>query len=959
MLFATAWLILSGLPGLRAQNTSVPLWPRLEAQLNQPFSDSSLQVILLLVRDHCGEDYDCLYQTYHALMSKLGEGYHLPGAIYLCEEMVKTAHRHKNLRDEASANMILNSYYGALGYSRLAVVNIDKALVLFEQMGDSQAITYAQMCKLEQSLSHRPTEDVLPEMNALLDRSIGTGDAKSTLYIHTRLVGLTIEARRYDEAERHILALEKMPVSDPVKIAEYPTIITAALGRADLAMTNNDWDAAETNYQKTLHFALAEPNRWMETHALNSLAHLEWRRGNPALAKTYLDKAQTVAEKLELNDLLIRTFNLKVLIAEKEGNYIGALEFYKKEHYYDQKFKDKSAGFDIENYYLQLEKNQLATEKKTQELELSLKKAQLRNSLITMALALLLASLLVFAFIKLRKRKDVLVAQNALILDQSKQLKALDAAKSRFFANVSHELRTPLALMLGPIGTLLKDNQLTAKQSKLLQLAQHSSKQLEQLVTDILDLGKLEMGKMELDEKPTELAPFFRSYFAQFESLAESRQIDFSFDIAVDNDVVVHVDQAKYRQILNNLLTNAFKFTPAGGRVEAKLSLNDGVLQLSVADTGPGIHPDDLPHLFDRYFQTTRPDKPAEGGTGIGLTLCHEYAELFGGKIEVESTLGHGTTFRVWLPVKLADNAHISDVAPKILDLGLKSEPAPIATPAVTSDTAKPTILVVEDNSDLQAYIRLILSEKYQVVTAENGQAALSMMNDELGMMNVKPDAANSSFIIHHSSLPDLVLSDLMMPVMDGLQLLEKLKSSDATRHIPVIMLTARAEARDKLKALRIGVDDYLTKPFDEEELLARIENLLKNQKARQAEASSETEPEATAPLLSQPDRAWLETFEVYVQQHFASEILTVSALARAFAMSESTLLRQLKRLTGLSPVQYLQEVRLSEAWHLLESRAYDSIAEVASKVGYEDARSFSRSFRARFGKLPSELLGE
>jgi signal transduction histidine kinase len=192
---------------------------------------------------------------------------------------------------------------------------------------------------------------------------------------------------------------------------------------------------------------------------------------------------------------------------------------------------------------------------------------------------------------------------------------SLDTAKSHFLANVSHELRTPLALILGPIGTLLKDKQLTGKPGNLLQLARKSSKQLEQLVTDILDLGKMEMGKMELDEKPTALAPFFRSYFTQFESLAESRHIDFSLDVAVDNDVVALLDQAKCRQILNNLLFKAFKFTPTGERVAAKLSLSDGTIQLS--DTGPGIHPYDLPHLFNRYFQTTRPDKPAEAARAL------------------------------------------------------------------------------------------------------------------------------------------------------------------------------------------------------------------------------------------------------------------------------------------------------------------------------------------------------
>ena len=192
-----------------------------------------------------------------------------------------------------------------------------------------------------------------------------------------------------------------------------------------------------------------------------------------------------------------------------------------------------------------------------------------------------------------------------------------------------------------------------------------------------------------------------------------------------------------------------------------------------------------------------------------------------------------------------------------------------------------------------------------------------------------------------------------MMPVMDGYQLLEKLKSDDVTRHIPVIMLTARAEAQDKLKALRIGVDDYLHKPFDEEELLARIGNLLKNQAAWQQEVAAEETPR---PIMSQPDREWLETFEQYVRRHLSSDTLSIAELSRVFTVSESNLLRRLKRLTGLTPLQYLMEVRLTEARRLLENRACDSVAQVAGRVGYDDARSFSRAFRQRFGKLPSEV---
>ncbi|MFN0034117.1 MAG: ATP-binding protein [Saprospiraceae bacterium] len=958
--------VFSNVHSLKAQSGSATdadatLWPRIEAQLDQQASDTSFQFILPLVRSHCGRDMDCLFRNYRAIMFKLEHRFNIPAALYVCEAILEVAQQQKDKKAEVGAYINLSRYYDALGIDRLAALNIDKAIPLLEQVGGYMVNIEAKMTKLERSAKHRNLQEALSDMDALLAEAMEKGDSLAIYHLHTRILGYKLDAKRYEEAANHIAALETMPVSHPIRPAVMAKLITAARGHATLAKIRGNIDEAAFYYQKALRLCEEQADHWIKVKILEALTELEWDRGNRQLAKSYLEQAHTTAQKHEIDDLLVGTFEWKAYIAEQEGRYADALEYTKKQHFHKEKFEKRSHGFNLKNYYLQQEKEQLEAEKKNQGLELSLKNTQLRYSLLVAFLILLLAAGVFIAYRKQRQGKRKLSEQNALIQQQSEQLKSLDAAKSRFFANVSHELRTPLTLMLGPVGTLLKENQLTDKQTELLQLAHQSGKQLEQLVTDILDLGKLEMGKMELDEKPTEVASFFRSYFAQFESLAESRQIDFSFDIAVGNDAVANLDQAKCRQILNNLLSNAFKFTPAGERVEAKLTLNDGTIQLIVADTGPGIHPDDLPHLFDRYFQTTRPDKPAEGGTGIGLALCYEYAQLFGGKIEVESTLGKGSIFRVAFPVTQAQMHGDTPVSPKPQGEAYSETPVSAATLAVgetgvSPHAAKPTILVVEDNPDLQAYIRLILSEKYHIVTAENGQVAWGMMNDELGMMNAKQGAANSSFIIYHSSLPSLILSDLMMPVMDGHQLLEKLKSSDATRHIPVIMLTARADARDKLKALRIGVDDYLLKPFDEEELLARIENLLKNQAARQQEALAETKPGAAAPLMSQPDKEWLETYEAYVRQRMVDDTLSVSALAYHFAMSESTLLRQLKRLTGLSPIQYLQEMRLDEARRLLENRRYNSIAQVASKVGYDDARSFARSFRARFGKLPSEM---
>jgi len=248
------------------------------------------------------------------------------------------------------------------------------------------------------------------------------------------------------------------------------------------------------------------------------------------------------------------------------------------------------------------------------------------------------------------------------------------------------------------------------------------------------------------------------------------------------------------------------------------------------------------------------------------------------------------------------------------------------------------------------------------VITADNGQAALDRLQqtthppkaDKLPSAHRSPLNAQRSLFNDHCSL---ILSDLMMPIMDGNQLLEKLKSSAATRRIPVIMLTARADVRDKLRALRIGLDDYIIKPFDEEELKVRIANLLQNQAIRQAETITEAAADPTSPAEPSDDQAWLEAIEVHVQANLTSDMLTVATLAAAFTMSESSLLRQLKRLTGLTPLQYLQEMRLDRARQLLENRTDKSVAKVAAAVGYADARSFSRAFKRRFGTLPSDFL--
>ena len=796
--------------------------------------------------------------------------------------------------------------------------------LLYENMGrPSQCLEYLNYAK--SGIDRNDLQAYYPQyaMRACSYYRVFTNNADSAVYYAREVLRTApIYDLTLEEAWGHLLMdmLRSKDAPDPlehlkvaaklfIKIEDYTGLSYAFGGIADKYFRNGDLNKAMAFNDSTIAAAqksIAAGNKW-----------------NPALFGAYRFRAGLFSQ-LERHDSAWHYL---------QKSYELELDF--------MRAKESVKVVEIDARYLNEKK---ARQIKTQGETIRFEKRIRKLLLVIFGITLLLAAGLATGLVKHVRGMRELAKKNSLIQHQTEQLKSLDAAKSRFFANISHELRTPLTLLLGALSAIKKDSQLAEKQEKFVQLAHRGGVEMRRLISEILDLGKLDAGKVEVRQEPVGVAAFFSNYFAQFESLAEQKKIHFNFESEVDKNTAVLLDKEKCRQIVYNLLSNAFKFTHGGGTVSGKLRFENGSLQLNVTDTGEGIHPEDLPHIFERYFQTKQGNTPAQGGTGIGLALCREYVRLLGGSIEANSTIGKGSEFVVSFPVEVVEGEAVSQETSEVF----AGEPPPAAAgsgnvslepivplPAAVHD--KPVILIVEDNFELQAYIRLVLEEECQVLTVQNGQAALDCLKSTPNIQ--------------------LIVSDLMMPVMDGYQLLEKLKSSDATRHIPVIMLTARAEARDRLKALRIGVDDYLTKPFDEEELLVRIDNLLKNKAARLEETAAESSGGNAAVTLSEADQNWLKDFEKHVQENLASDLLTVPELARHFLMSESSLLRQLKRLTGLSPLQYLQEIRLAKARYFLENRSYDSVAKVASIVGYGDARNFSRSFKQRFGKLPSELL--
>lgn len=546
------------------------------------------------------------------------------------------------------------------------------------------------------------------------------------------------------------------------------------------------------------------------------------------------------------------------------------------------------------------------------------------------------------------KRTIELKNDKQTIEKQTEELKNLDKLKSRFFANVSHELRTPLTLIVAPVKEILSNSKLDKKTSQRLELVEKNSLRLQQMVNEILDLSKLEAGKMIINNKTVHWHQFLKQTYASFDSLAEMKCIDYQFQYEGDKKLNIIIDKQKVETVLNNLLSNAFKFTPNHGKVTMKAGVTEKHLWFEIHDTGRGIASEDLPNIFNRFYQTKNKNQAAEGGTGIGLALTREIIGVLKSSISVESEQGKETIFKIKLPLEIAKENEIVPIEEEIIEIKNQQPTTPpllLENERITEKFSN-TILLVEDNTDLSLFITSILEEYYEVIAASNGQNALEKLEKH---PNIK-----------------LIISDVMMPVMDGFQLLEILKTSPIYQSIPVIMLTARASLGDKIKALRIGVDDYLTKPFINEELLARIDNLLQNAQGRKEANTIEFEnivipttekKSVEANIQDIETKEWLDNLEQVVLKNIEFSEFTVDGLAAEMFISKRQLYRKIKQHIGITPLQYIKTYKLNHARDLLESKKVNSVKATAYSIGYPNVVYFRREFKKAFGRLPSDYL--
>ena len=538
---------------------------------------------------------------------------------------------------------------------------------------------------------------------------------------------------------------------------------------------------------------------------------------------------------------------------------------------------------------------------------------------------------------------------------QAVRLREVDELKSRFVAHVSHEFRTPLTLILGPVEDLLDGTREEEDTREKLETVRRNARRLARLANGLLDLAKLEAGATKLSRSPGELIRFTKEVVQTFVPLAERRGLALLFKPEAER-LICLFDADKLATVLSNLLTNALKFTPEGGTVRVTVGDGEKGAEVRVRDTGIGIAKEKLPHIFDRFYQVEDVHRHEHEGAGLGLALAKELTELHGGTIEAisEGESGFGTEFRVTLPKlpwKDEDALQESgwpetsgDELPAPWDphgLHLEAaalpdaygppEPDAPTSDALTSDA--PTVLLVEDNADVRAYLRTHLAPSYQLLEAADGADALEKAR---------------------THKPDLVLSDVMMPEMDGMELCHRLKADGTLRDVPVLLLTAKADEASRIDGLRLGADDYIEKPFSIDVLKARIDNLLATRRALRVQYRRELVVQPRAVTALSADEAFLENVQDVVERHLGWSGFTADVFAREVGLSKSQLGRKLRALTGTSPAAFVREFRLQRAAQMLR-RKTGTVAEVAYAVGFNDVDHFGKLFKKKFGVPPSQ----
>jgi signal transduction histidine kinase/DNA-binding response OmpR family regulator len=863
--------------------------------------------------------YEIDASVYYNLGNIQNELGNFDSAIYYADEAGKVFLAHGDSMGYGASRYLAASEYQSKGNYELGTKNILEALEIFQRKGVQEWEIYALNMLVEIYNVQKKYDESLQILNTCLRYHRKT-DNKKFMAITYRFMGdIYLSLNDLDMAFSTLDSSYQIVEQYGFKQEKGKTM--HSLGQ--LYFLRQQYPEALQMFQDGLTLAKDQSDELFQCANFLGIGNCLFEQGIYPAAIENLYQSVQLAQKI--ND----PYRLRDGYLALSKNYealdqpLEALQNFKQ---YKQA-SDSIAGQENKKQFAELA-SRYDTQKKEEQISLLEQEATMANAYSTrvmtlwawtVAVGILAVLILVFAYYKNRQ----------LLANEKK----LDKIKSRFFANISHEFRTPLTLIIGPLQDLLKKPEAVHFQEDL-QMMQQQAQRLLTLINQILDLSKLDAGKYALHVAQADMVGSVQSTVLAFLSLAEMKDVQLLVQ-ADREELIVHYDATNLQTILNNLLSNALKFEPEGGEVLVKLQSDEvekkQKVKLSVINSGTYIPADECQAIFDRFYQASDEQKAAHG-SGIGLALTQELVELHGGTIDVESSRSHGTTFKVTLPTNLP-------LAQAITTQGHNTAAVPYtpkssdAIPPPAAHAGSPVVLIIEDHPEVLNYIRSVLHE-YHIVTAPNGQQGIDMAL---------------------KLIPDIIISDVMMPVKDGIEVTAELKKNLLSSHIPIILLTAKASLESRLEGLEVQADVYLTKPFNADELKLTIKSLLGNRRRLQEKYAQRLMLKPQETEVKSLDQVFLEKICHCIEENIGNELYSVEKLAQEVGISRSQLHRKLEALTGKPATRFIREYRLERAYHLVAGNSA-TIAEISYQVGFNSPGYFTKCFKDYFHHTPGEV---
>lgn len=742
----------------------------------------------------------------------------------------------------------------------------------------------------------------------------------------------------------------------------------------EIYVKQKEFDKAWDFYHKGLELSIDLEIKSVEGWSNWGLAVISSKRNQLNKAYTYAKKAYQIGDETGEIELVQRSSKILSQVTADIGRFKEAYQYYKtykelSDSIQNEENTRKIIGLEYE-YKYQAEKEE---QEKREALQLA--KYQ-RQKYITIIFIISFSLMVILVLMVLRnykrkqhdykiisdqkeeirnknedleiKNKEVTAQyekiniQKKQLEEQAKKLQELDEIKSGFFTNVSHEFRTPLTLIIGSVEQMLTQTR-DQKTAKNLKLILRNANSLLELINQLLEISKIEKGSIKLKLQKTNIKEEINFFIDMFSSLAKEKKIDLAFNNAEETDLIGYADKEKFGKIIINLLSNAFKHTRKGFiKIDLKKSDQPGKIKIIITDTGIGIKKNKIPFIFDRFYQVGNPETEETSGTGIGLSYIKELIHLYKGDINVESEEGKGSKFTIHLPVSLD---HFSQNEYEIVETNEQNSTDITDSDSVSTteeiidsnikDKKAGSLLIIEDHTDLRKFIADNLKDNYAILEASNGEEGIEKA--------IK-------------YMPDIIITDIMMPKVTGIELTKTLKNNQNTSHIPIIMLTAKSSNESKIEGLETEADDYLTKPFNIKEVKLRIKNLLKTRRKLKEKYNKSITVNPSEITTTSVDEKFLSNLLKAIEDHMSDSDFSVEMLCELVGMSRANIHKKLKNLLNQSATEFINSVRLKRAAQLIQHKA-GNISEIAYDVGFNNLSYFSRAFKKHFGITPKEMM--